>query len=148
MFTLENIDDITMFDHAYFREDHHYTIKILQSIGLLHEYRKCACGEIMYLYKRKDTGDGVQFKCYNCSERYDLLCELDIGSFTSISEWKTIIRYFMASKLDEDFSKIGGPGKIVQIDETAICKNKYNIGRILKNQHFRWEASMRMEIVF
>lgn len=43
----------------------------------------------------------------------------------------------MAQKLIEGFQKIRGVGIIVQINETAITKRKYNVGRILKNQQYK-----------
>ena len=46
----------------------------------------------------------------------------------------------MTSKLDDDFTKIGGEGIVVQIDETAVSKRKYNFGRILMNQRY-WMIS-------
>ena len=32
--------------------------------------------------------------------------------------------------------QIGGPGVIVQIDETHICTRKYNVGRLLVSEQF------------
>ena len=59
---------------------------------------------------------------------------VQIASNSTIKEWKDIVTDFMASKLDEEYMKIGGKDVIVQIDETAISKRKYDVGRILRNQ--------------
>ena len=169
IFTLENIDNISILDYGYFREDNQYTIQVLLNIGLLNNYRVC-CGERMNLCVRNDTSDGFNFKCYKCNKRIslrdgsifamsklplwkgfllivsfiqhpsftydDIQKHFGISCRTTISEWKCIIRDLMMCKLSDDFSKIGGKGKIVQIDESAICKRKYNVGRILKNQQY------------
>ena len=170
LFTLEDIDDITIFDFAYFREDNAYTIKVLQNLGLLQSFMKCSCGAVMKISTRNDTGDGYQFRCTDCQKRCSVrknsIFELSklplwksflfmvyviqnptatyetlqfyfkIESYATIFEWKSIIYDLMASKLDEESQKIGGIGVVVQIDETAISKRKYNVGRILKNQQY------------
>ena len=61
---------------------------------------------------------------------------LDIASFSTICFWKTLVKDLMTLILDEQSSKIGGKDVVVQIDETAISKRKYNVGRILQNQQY------------
>ena len=170
IFTLEDIDSITMLEYGYFRDDLEYTIKVMQNIGLLLSFHKCECGSNMYMMARKDVKDGYQYRCNMCSKRcsirkgtifemsklplwkifigivaiiqhpnmtYETLRQhLNISSNSTILELKSIVRDFMTLKLDEEPTKIGGEGKIVQIDETAISKRKYDVGRILKNQQY------------
>lgn len=170
LYTFEDIDNISILDYGYFRDDLEYTIKILQNVGLLRSFVKCICSDDMYIMPRRDIKDGYQYRCNTCGKKssirknsifemsklplwkiflgivvivqhpnmtYDTIRDhLNISSNLAISELKTIVRDFMTLKLDEEKIKIGGEGKIVQIDETAISKRKYNVGRILKNQQY------------
>ena len=73
----------------------------------------------------------------NPSMTYEnLQIHVNISSCGTIFEWKRIITDLMASKLDSEFCRIGGNNIIVQIDETAVSKRKYDVGRILKNQQY------------
>lgn len=170
LYTLEDIDEITILDYGYFRDDIDNTIKTMQNLGLITSYFKCFCGGQMYLIKRNNTVDGYTFKCQLCNKKksirkgtifelsrlplwkififivtiiqhpritYDEITKhVQISSNSTINDWKNIITDFMASKLDEENIKIGGKNVIVQIDETAISKRKYDVGRILRNQQY------------
>lgn len=52
-------------------------------------------------------------------------------SNVSIVVWTKFIREVCSSKLMNLNPKIGGPGKIIQIDESVIYKAKYNLGHAL-----------------
>ena len=62
-----------------------------------------------------------------------LIKEIKVTSKT-IVDWKNFIRDVYCNYFLNYSSKIGGPHIIVQIDESLICKRKYNVGRILANQ--------------
>ncbi|XP_023236594.1 uncharacterized protein LOC111635761 [Centruroides sculpturatus] len=49
-------------------------------------------------------------------------------------DWSNHVRFVMLVALHNILSfKIGGPGKTVELDETVICKRKYEKGRKLKS---------------
>lgn len=52
---------------------------------------------------------------------------LDLSSKT-ICEWSHFIRQLLGSNVEEIEMQIGGPGIIVEIDETKLGKRKYNKG--------------------
>lgn len=60
--------------------------------------------------------------------------ELDISAHTTI-EWNAYMRATCAKFLmKQEMQKIGGPGKIVEIDESLFSKRKSNVGRVLPQQ--------------
>lgn len=77
--------------------------------------------KIIYCYAQDITSQ--QFFCN----------EMGLSSKT-IVDWKCFIRDIYTNHVIENSSKVGGEGIIVQIDESLICKRKYNVGRILSNQ--------------
>ena len=65
---------------------------------------------------------------YKCSEGF-VQRELGIGSNSTIVDWYNFAREVCACVLELDSEKIGGPGKVVEIDESKFGKRKYNRGR-------------------
>ncbi|EZA58869.1 hypothetical protein X777_00564, partial [Ooceraea biroi] len=65
--------------------------------------------------------------------RQQFLCEELHLSLHSVVDWisfcREVICLFWAEK---NSTKLGGPGKIVEIDEAKIGKRKFNCGRIIK----------------
>lgn len=57
-----------------------------------------------------------------------------IGSAHTVVEWKHYCRNVCAAYLRANPSRIGGPGKTVEIDECLLVRRKYNQGRIVKEQ--------------
>uniref|UniRef100_A0A914CQ65 ISXO2-like transposase domain-containing protein n=1 Tax=Acrobeloides nanus TaxID=290746 RepID=A0A914CQ65_9BILA len=55
-------------------------------------------------------------------------------SSSTIVDWLNFCRDIAAIWCSSYNSKIGGPAKIVEIDETVITKRKYNRGRLVKEQ--------------
>ncbi|XP_053213686.1 uncharacterized protein LOC128397045 [Panonychus citri] len=45
-----------------------------------------------------------------------------------------MLRMVCYSVMNKDRKQIGGPGKIVEIDETMVYKRKYNVGRLSSDQ--------------
>ncbi|CAF5004721.1 unnamed protein product [Rotaria sp. Silwood1] len=54
----------------------------------------------------------------------------------SLIDWKNFCRDICAIHFVNNLQKVGGPGHIVEIDESAFGKRKYNRGRLVKTQ---WE---------
>ena len=77
--------------------------------------------KIIYLYSHDVSSQSFIYK------------EIGISSRT-IVDWKSFVRDVYVNHLLEHSNKVGGDGKVVQIDESLICKRKYNVGRILSNQ--------------
>ena len=55
--------------------------------------------------------------------------ELDINSNTTLVDWFNFGRDVCVEILIKDSKKIGGPGHIVEIDESKFGKRKFNKGR-------------------
>ncbi len=60
--------------------------------------------------------------------------ELDIGSDTTLVDWKNYCREVCSVTLEKENEMIGGEGKIVEIDESKFGKRKYNRGRKVTGQ--------------
>ena len=61
--------------------------------------------------------------------------QLQIGSTSTICDWKNYIREIFTEYFCLHSELIGGNDVIVQIDESQICKRKYHRGRVLVNQN-------------
>ena len=60
--------------------------------------------------------------------------DIDVDK-TTVQRWyKKLNNMFLAKINYERPLKIGGPGKIIEFDETLLMKPKYNCGRILRGQ--------------
>ena len=64
---------------------------------------------------------------YSCKQTSH---EINLNKNT-VTYYFTLFRNACDSYVCSNTSKIGGPGKTVQIDETLMCKRKYNVGRML-----------------
>ena len=60
--------------------------------------------------------------------------ELQIWSEHSIVDWNQYCRDIAVSHFVNNPVQIGGPGHIVQIDESLFSRKKYNRGRIVPEQ--------------
>ncbi|XP_033121683.1 uncharacterized protein LOC117120726 [Anneissia japonica] len=60
-----------------------------------------------------------------------LMRELDIGSEHTIVDWNQFCRDVAVEYFVNHPQQIGGPGSIVEIDESAFAKRKYNRGRMV-----------------
>ncbi|CAM4989420.1 unnamed protein product [Rotaria socialis] len=60
--------------------------------------------------------------------------ELKINSPHSTIDWRNFCRDICAINYVNNPQQIGGPGHIVEIDESCFGKRKYQSGRLLKSQ--------------
>ena len=63
-----------------------------------------------------------------------LMRELEIGSSHTIVDWKQFCRDVCVAYFLNHPQQIGGPGRVVEIDESLFSKRKYNRGRVLPEQ--------------
>ena len=64
----------------------------------------------------------------------DLRQELNIGSDDTIVDWNQFCRDICVSYFLNNPDPIGGPGCIVEIDESVFCRRKYEVGRMIPQQ--------------
>ena len=64
-----------------------------------------------------------------------IMTELGLSERTVI-DWANFMREICSRYVNDHNSPIGGPGKIVEIDESVFCKTKYNRGRRREHQFF------------
>jgi len=55
-------------------------------------------------------------------------------SKVSVGKWYKIFRSCITNYLNHNFVQLGGPNKIIEIDESVIGRRKYNAGRMLSQQ--------------
>ena len=65
---------------------------------------------------------------YKCTEQF-VQRELRISSNSTIVDWYNFAREVCVAVLEKDSEAIGGPGKVVEIDESKFGKRKYHKGR-------------------
>ena len=74
---------------------------------------------------------------YETASMKNLMRECKIASET-IVKWRNFVRdvygeYFVGNPL-----RIGGPGHVVEIDESAFVRRKHNVGRVVNTQWVFW----------
>ena len=80
--------------------------------------------ELMYYWSRlEDSIDKIMH-------------ELEIGSPSTIVDWKNFCRDIRAQYFINNPMRIGGPGHIVEIDESCFGKRKYNCGCMIQEQQW------------
>ena len=65
---------------------------------------------------------------YKCQQQF-VMRECRLSSFATIVDWYNFCREVCVTILKRDSEPIGGPGKVVEIDESRFGKRKYNRGR-------------------
>ena len=60
--------------------------------------------------------------------------ELEIGGSNTVSDWYNFCRDVCETDLVGKSEKIGGPGTIVEIDESVFSRRKYNRGRLTETK--------------
>ncbi|RWR99987.1 hypothetical protein B4U79_10604, partial [Dinothrombium tinctorium] len=89
-----------------------------------------ACGQEMRV---QESGNDRKFRM----TQKEIMHEAHIGGEKTINDWQSFIRECYGVVLSNDNggnSKIGGPGCVVEIDESHIRTRKYDVGRVLKSQ--------------
>ncbi|KCZ75063.1 hypothetical protein H311_03965 [Anncaliia algerae PRA109] len=76
--------------------------------------------------------------------RYDqrqdeLLNDLEIDSSVTIVDWKNLCREICCSYFMRNPVMLGGPGIVVEMDESSLVRRKYEHGRIV-NTHWVFGA--------
>ena len=66
-------------------------------------------------------------------EQWQIKQQLGLGSHTAV-DWDMFCRELCEVTLFEDREKLGGPGKVVQIDESKIGKRKYHRGHVVEGE--------------
>lgn len=66
-------------------------------------------------------------------EQWQIKQQLGLGSHTAV-DWDMFCRELCEVTLFENREKLGGPGKVVQIDESKIGKRKYHRGHVVEGQ--------------
>lgn len=55
-------------------------------------------------------------------------------SHSTIVDWYSFVREVFVSVMEDESTKLGRPGKIVEIDEAKFSRSKYHRGRHVKGQ--------------
>ena len=66
-------------------------------------------------------------------QQWQIKQQLGLGSHTAV-DWDMFCRELCEVTLFENREKLGGPGKVVQIDESKIGKRKYHRGHVKEGQ--------------
>lgn len=137
--------------------DRDYTLSWLKAEGLIASSRTCGiCGSDLKWVACGDCSDGYVWQCRKQINGKRHWCERSIreGSwfknanmtleevmkFThwwcqdAAVDWDMFCREVCEVTLFEKQEKIGGPGKLVQIDESKIGKRKYHRGHVVESQ--------------
>lgn len=77
----------------------------------------------------------VIFKWLKGNKISDAMQETGLSKKT-VTRWYKLCRSVAAKIAWHDFVIIGGPGDIVEIDETHLFKRKYNVGRLLATRAY------------
>jgi hypothetical protein len=60
--------------------------------------------------------------------------QAEIGSKGTYVDWSSVCREVVYIWMIERGEKIGGPGKIVEIDESKFGRRKYHVGHLVEGQ--------------
>ena len=63
-----------------------------------------------------------------------IMKELEIGSAHSIVDWKQFCRDVCVDYFLNHPEQLGGPGRVVEIDESLFSRRKYNRGQLVRGQ--------------
>ena len=79
----------------------------------------------------------IRFSYWWCQglQQCQLKLQLGLGSHTAV-DWDMFCRELCEVTLFEQREKLGGPGKVVQIDKSKIGKRKYHHGHVVEGQGF------------
>jgi len=78
----------------------------------------------------------IKFTYWWCQEldQWQIKQQLGLGSQTAV-DWNILCRELCEVTLFEEREKLGGPGKVVEIDESKIGQRKYYRGHVVKDYH-------------
>lgn len=79
----------------------------------------------------------LQFVYHWSMDRFhqtDYMHQLEIGSEHTVVDWRNFCRDVCGQYLIDNPMRIGGPDKVVEIDECMLVRRKYNRGRVVKEQ--------------
>lgn len=66
-------------------------------------------------------------------QQWQIKQQLGLGSQTAV-DWDMFYRKLCEDAMFESRENLGGPGKVVQIDESEIGKSKYHHGHVVEGQ--------------
>ncbi|KCZ81353.1 hypothetical protein H312_01234 [Anncaliia algerae PRA339] len=66
----------------------------------------------------------------------NLLDDLEIDSSARIVDWKNICREICCSYFMRNPDILGGPGIVVELDESSLVRRKYERGRIVRTHKY------------
>jgi hypothetical protein len=61
-----------------------------------------------------------------------LICDDFSFSNQTVVDWFRFCRDLCVTRFEENQDMIGGPGSVVELDETHVVRRKYNRGRMLE----------------
>ena len=75
----------------------------------------------------------------NCGTSHGLsvksiMREFQIGSNKTVVDWMQFARDVTVAHFDHNHQPLGGPGCIVEIDESIVARNKANVGSMVPEQ--------------
>ena len=121
--------------HFYSKLAQNKPSKVHKSLKITKK-QKILCKKIVFFTKKKDltqiwsrsagSSRGMSYE--------DIKLELEISSQHTIVDWMQFCRDICVEYFVRNPMRIGGEGRIVEIDESLFSKRKYNRGRIVPQQ--------------
>ncbi len=101
-------------------------------------------------WSKLDLGKIIKLTYYWVKSTRNDRCqfELGIGSNHTTVDWYNFCREVCSEILIEDSEIIGGPGRVVEIDESKFGKRKYHRGKKVDGCGYLVELSVTVEGVF
>ncbi|XP_029657075.1 uncharacterized protein LOC115231130, partial [Octopus sinensis] len=97
------------------------TVSIRKGTFLENSKLKCQqIIDILYYWAKEDLAKGIGQECHLAN--------------VAVTDWRNFCRDICAEYYVAQNIKLGGPNRIVEIDESAFVRRKYNVGHRVKTQ--------------